>query len=371
MSRLLHTRIFPLINKIRIVNTVVKKVLALAVMLAALVAIYEGIGYLSNYEHQTTIRTPYMQKSIVVQPKGYGVIALGVNESGDHDLRVSLNGTLREDTMPESFYISWINGSYDPPFSSTASPNNPGAGDFCPVSDYQGEPWYAAYWNVYSSDPIEVKMEIFRVSTETAYNYSNLGLGALLVATGAVAGLTAAFSISKRTMLVVISLTLVFSGALTVATYSCNCNFDKVVTTKTITVPANCSVTEPIHYNQTGGYLLRLTVNNGTMNATAMSSEQYGSFISGEYLPCWQKSRYDFGVSGGVCDGASDDAVLLLLNTDTYGKDVTVQFHCYWNGYDYAGLAGGAFVLVGGLAVFYFANRQQIKAFNKEIDAQK
>jgi len=81
--------------------------------------------------------------------------------------------------------------------------------------------------------------------------------------------------------------------------------------------------------------------------------------------------RINFGVNGGIIDGASGDAVLLLLNADAYEKTVTVQFHCYWNGYDIAALASGAFAFAGGLVVFYFANRQQIKAFNKELAAEK
>lgn len=349
-------------------NSTVKKTLALAIMFAALVAIIEGIGYFNNFTNEVTTRTPYMQKSIVVEPKGYGVIASIVNESGDHELRISLNGTLRVDAMPESFYLSWVNGSYKPPFSSATGPTEPGIDGYYPVSDYQGEPWYNAYWNVYSQDCIEVKMDIVRSSTETVYNYSNLSLGVFIVALGAVSGLAAAYSISKRTMLVAISLALIFSGALTIMNNSRYSSFDKVVASTTITVPPNANITEPIHYNHTGGYLLRLTVNNGTINATALSRDAYGSFMRGEYQPYWQKGRYDFGVGGGVSDATSSDAVLLLVNADAYGKEVTVQFHCYWEGYDYAALISGASSFTGGIAVFYFANRRQIRAFNRELE---
>jgi hypothetical protein len=352
------------------VNRTVKKALALAVMLAALVAVFEGLGYVNNYTSQVTIRTPYLQKSIVVEPKEYGVIASIVNESGDHELRIFSNGTLRVDAMPESFYLSWVNGSYQPSFSSATGPNEPGIGGYYPVSDYQGEPWYYAYWNVYSNDSIEVKMDIVQASSQTVYNYSNLGSGVFLVAAGVVSGLAAAYSVSKRTMLVVISLALIFSGAITITNNSRYSNFDKVVASKTILVPANANVTEPIHYNQTGSYVLRLTVNNGTINATALSRDEYGSFMRGEYSAYWEKGRYDFGVGGGVSDGVSSDAVLLLINADAYGKEVAVQFQCYWEGYDYATLIIGAAAFAGGLAVFYFTNRRQIKAFNRELENQ-
>jgi hypothetical protein len=77
------------------VNKSIKKALALAVILAALVAVYVGIGFVSNYEQEVKTYTLFSQETIVVQPMGYSCIRVDINETGDHDIRTTINGTLR------------------------------------------------------------------------------------------------------------------------------------------------------------------------------------------------------------------------------------------------------------------------------------
>ena len=47
---------------------------------------------------------------------GYGYIRIDINESGDHEIRTTINGTLRMDTLQEDAYLAWVSGAIKPFF---------------------------------------------------------------------------------------------------------------------------------------------------------------------------------------------------------------------------------------------------------------
>ena len=95
----------------------IKKALALAVMLVALVAIFAGISYLNNYISLRTWRTPVETKSVVIPVNGTGYLFIDVNASVDnYCFCMNVNGTVREDFILQSVYPG-VNGSYKPMWS--------------------------------------------------------------------------------------------------------------------------------------------------------------------------------------------------------------------------------------------------------------
>ncbi len=81
----------------------IKKVLAFAVMLASLVAIFAGISYVNNYTSQTTTQNPVFADSIVVPVNGYGQIYVKLNATeADYysSLRIN-NGSIRVPLSPK------------------------------------------------------------------------------------------------------------------------------------------------------------------------------------------------------------------------------------------------------------------------------
>jgi hypothetical protein len=361
------------------VNKSIKKAIALVVMIAALSAIFAGIGYISNYEGKDTIRTLYTQQSIIVPPRGYGCIRLDINETGDHDIRSTINGTLRTDSLTESDYPAWANGSYKPLYSTEIGPSiNNSRSEETYLLAYSTMPWYSIYWNTNASASVEVRTDVYRVTTNTAYNYSNLGLGSLLVGVGAVSGLAAAFAISKRVLLVVVALALIASGAMLLMTYNQKFTHDEAVSSKTILVPANGNVTEIIHYNTTDPYALMCTVDRGSINSTNLSTEDYSDYLQGQYDAYWQSWRFGHTLGGMnyLCDLENggykfgSEAYLLLVNSDAYDKAVTVQFERYWESYNYVGLVGGALTVTGGASLLWYANKRQLAAFNQALDKE-
>jgi hypothetical protein len=269
-------------------------------MLAALVAVYVGIGFASNYEREVRTYTLFSQETIVVQPMGYGCIRVDINETGDHDVRSTINGTLRTDSLTESNYPAWINGSYKPLYSTEIGPsinNRSGPEETYPLA-YSTMPWYSIYWNTNASASVEVKTEVYRVTTHTAFDYFNVGVGGFLIGVGAVSGLAAAFSISKRVLLVVVALALIASGAILLTTYSQKSMFNEAMSSKTILVPANANVTEPIHYNSTDPYALLCTIDRGSINSTTMSEEDYLDFTQGQHDAYWQTWRFEHSLGG-------------------------------------------------------------------------
>jgi hypothetical protein len=362
------------------VNKSIKKAVALVVMIAALFAIYTGIGYISNYEGKETIHTLYTQQSIIVPPRGYGCIRIDINETGDHDIHTTINGTLRTDGLTDSNYPEWANGSYKPLYSTEIDPNtnnHPSPEETYPLA-YSTMPWYNIYWNTNASASVEVKTEVYRVTTHATYNYSNLGVGGFLIGVGAVSGLAAAFSISKRVLLVVMALALIASGAMLLTTYNQKFTHNEAVSSKTIIVPANSNITEPIHYNTTDPYALLCTIDKGSINSTTMSEEDYTDYMQGQHEAYWQTWRFEHTLGGEnyLCDFTDggykfgSDAYLLLVNSDAYDKAVTVQFERYWESYNYAGLVGGVLALAGGATLLLYANRRQLSAFNKALDKE-
>jgi hypothetical protein len=374
-----HNHFCILTPKLLAVNKSIKRAIALMVMIAALSAIYVGIGYISNYEGKDTIRTLYTRQSIIVPPRGYGCIRIDINETGDHDIRSTINGTLRTDGLTESDCPAWANGSYEPLYSTEIGPSiNNSRSEETYLLAYSTMPWYSIYWNTNASASVEVRTEVFRVTTNTAYNYSNLGLGSLLVGVGAVSGLAAAFSISRRVLMVIVALVLIASGAMLLITYNQKFTHDEAVSSKTILVPANSNKTEPIHYNTTDPYALLCTIDRGSISSTTMSEEDYTDYIQGQHDAYWQTWRFEHTLGGEncVCDLThggykyGSEAYLLLLNSDAYDKVVTVQFERYWESYNYLGLVGGVLALAGGASLLLFANRRQLTAFNQALDKE-
>jgi hypothetical protein len=363
------------------VNKPIKKALALAVMLAALVAVVVGVGFSSHYEREVRMYTLFSQETIAVQPMGYGCICVDINETGDHDVRLTINGTLRTDSLTESNYPAWVNGSYKSLYSTEITPsinNHSGPEETYPLA-YSTMPWYSIYWNTNASASVEVKTEVYRVTTHTAYDYFNICVGGFLIGIGAVSGLAAAFSISKRVLFVVVALALIGSGAMLLMTYNQKFTHNEAVSSKAILVPANGNVTEFIHYNTTDIYALMCTVDRGSINSTSLSEDDYTDYLLGQHEAYWQTWRFEHSLGGmnGICDladGSYDyrsEAYLLLVNPDAYDKVVTVQFERYWEDYNYLGLVGGTLAIAVGASLLWYANRRQLTALNRALDNQQ
>ena len=199
----------------------------------------------------------------------------------------------------------------------------------------------------------------------------NLGLGLFLIAAGAVSGLAAAFSVSKRALLVVIALTLIVSGA-----YLANANtqivhHEAVVAKETLAVPGGGCVNESIQYNATGYYALELKDNGESMNSTVLSTEEFTQFRQGQLEPNWRYWRGMQDFSGTLYgDGdSSNHVVLVLSNPQAADRQVAVQIYRGWDEYNYLALIGGALLIVAGVFAFYFANRRQIASFNRALES--
>jgi hypothetical protein len=352
----------------------IKKILALVVMFAALVAVFAGISYVNNYTSQLTRQTPVSTDSVVVPPNGYGHFLLQQNSSQENyyfSMSIS-NGTLREDAVAEEIYQAWLNGSYKPSWREVPSPGwSQGGDDYWPLSAVSQERLYYIFWNPDSTISKEVTFKICEQWTEPVYNTFNLGFGIFLIAAGAVSGLAAAFSVSKRTLIVVIALTLIVSGIFLVTTNSQTFHHEEITATNSLAVPAGSCVNESVRYNATGFHYFMLKVDNGTMNSTVLSVEDFATFSQGQYEPYWQNWRGSQGISGTMDGGSANHVYLVLSNPEAFDKQVTVQVYRAWDEYNYFGLIGGILLIAVGVIAFYFANKSQVASFNKALENQE
>ena len=350
-----------------------KKFLALAVMLVALVAIFAGISYVNNYTTQKKWQTPVSTQSVVVPENGRGYFFVNLNASVDnYYFRMLFNGTVRQDLLLQSVYPSWVNGSYKPAYSGENGPGSPLSSQYCPIpGNAFPEPFYFIYWNPYSNGSVEVKIEIVQQWTAPVCNNLNLGFGISLLAAGAVSGLAAAFSVSRRLLLVVIALTLIVSGVFLVTTNLQKFSHEEIVATNSLAVPAGGCVNESVSYNATGFHYFMLRVDNGTMNSTVLSVDDFALFSKGQYEPYWQNWRGAHGIGGTVDEVSTNQVYLVLSNPQGFDKQVTVQIYRAWDEYNYFDLAGGALLIAVGAFVFFFANKSQIANFNKALENQE
>jgi hypothetical protein len=345
-----------------------KKALALSVMLIALAAVFAGINYVNAYTSQTIRRTPVLTESIVVPPMGYGYIPADLNASADnYFISINSNGTIRRDFVLESVYQAWANGSHKPSWNEFG----PATDNYAPISfNTYPEPVYFIFWNTNAAASVEVTFKVCQQWTEPVYNNFNLGFGILLTAVGAVLGLGASYSVSKRVLLVVIALTLIVSGVFLAITYSQMFYSEEKAAAFSLAVPAGACVSEHISDNATGFYVLILEVDRGSMNSTVLSEEVFAEFSKGQYEPYWLAWRGHYSMSGSF--GTSlEPAYLVLSNPQALDKQVNVEVHRYWEDYNYAGLIGGILLIATGAGTFYFANRTQIASFNKALENQE
>jgi hypothetical protein len=339
------------------------------VMLIALVAIFAGINYVNTYMSQTIRHTPVLTESIVVPSMGYGHIPVDLNVSVDnYCVSFDFNGTIRRDFVLESVYQAWANGSYKPAWY-----------EYGPVTEDSVVPIYFntypepvnfIFWNANAYASVEVNFNVCQQWTKTIYNNFNLGFGLLLIAAGAVSGLGAAFSLSKRVFMVTIALTMIASGVFLATTYSQRFTSEEKAATFSLAVPAGACISEHISYNVTGFYALILKVNSGSMNSTVLSEPDFAEFSSGQYEPYWSAWRGYYSMSGSFGDSL-EPAYLVLSNPQALDKEVSVEVHRYWEDYNYLGLIGGVLLFAAGAGTFYFANRQQIASFNRALENQE
>ena len=354
----------------------IKKVLALAIMLVALVAIFAGISYANNYTSQTTTQNPVFADSIVVPVNGTGQIYIKLNgtEADYYSLLRINNGSIRGAVISKEEYAAWLNGSYKPtwyydqPFTAGW-----GGGEYLPMLSNAPQERYYIFWNPDSPVSREVTLKICTQQTETVYNYVNLGAGIFLIAAGAVSGLIAAFTLGRRVVLTVVALALVVLGIFLVTTYPKSLDRKETVATNPLTVPASGFTKESIHYNITGYYALTLKGANGRMNATVIPEDRFAAFSQGKYETywyVWQGSQYP--ISGNpMGDISTNDVRLVLFNPESNQEQVTVQVDHFWNETDYSGLGGGVLLLALGAVTLYVAHKRQIASFNKALENQE
>jgi hypothetical protein len=166
-----------------------KKVLAVAVMLAALIAIFAGVSLSDNYISQETRRNLLSTESVVVPSNGYGYYLLQANSSQENYFSITVsNGTLREAIVSEELYQAWQNGSYNLSWIEVPQPGWGQSQNYWPISSASQERWHYIFWNPDSPISKEVTINICEQWTETVYNNFNLGLGIFLIVAGPVSG---------------------------------------------------------------------------------------------------------------------------------------------------------------------------------------
>ncbi|MGD6807813.1 MAG: hypothetical protein ACQCN4_12755 [Candidatus Bathyarchaeia archaeon] len=351
-----------------------KKTLALAGMLVALAAIFVGIGFVNNCTSQETkFSDPIYEESTVVPANGYGHLYVDINASGTIYRAINLNGTLRIEYLRQSIYQGWVNGSYKPTFSNEKQPTTPDKFDLYAISDVNvySEPVYYIFRNTNTSDSVEVTLKFCQQTTQQVYSAFNFDVGVFLVATGTSVVFVAAFLVSKRLFLVVAALALAVGGAVLFVGYSNIAHHEEGYCLNPLTVPAGGYANESLRYNETGAYSLGLKSDNGTIDMAIISSKDFDAFSQGTYTPNWQNLN-DFTVIKGLpSSGNSAVEYLVLHNPDGYDKRVEMAIEHVWDSYNLAAIIGGPALIAVGIALLWFANRRQIRAFNWALENQE
>ena len=136
-------------------------------------------------------------------------------------------------------------------------------------------------------------------------------------------------------------------------------------------VPAGGYANESLRYNETGAHTLGLKIYNGTMNSAILSSENFAAFSQGTCTPDWQ-TWTDYTVINGLpLRGNSAVEYLVLSNPDGYDKQVNLYIEHVWDSYNLAAIIGGPTLIAMGIAMLWFANRHQIRAFNRALENQE
>ncbi len=352
-----------------------KKGFALAIMLLALALIFTGVSCINGYSSQVTHHNLVSTESIVVAPDGYGYLSLQPNASQENyycTIRIS-NGTIRETSLTDELYAAYLNGSYKATWHEMPTPVIAQS-----TSDYE-ETWPLnaltekmnyIFWNPASPTSKEVSLTIYQEQTENRYNGFNLGLGIFLVASGAVSGLGAAFWVSKRTLLVVVAFTLIFSGIVVEGNFAQINHHQGIVSTYSLTLLPGDYLNESIVYEQPGSYAFMLTVKNGTIDSVVLSDEDFAKFNEGQYEPHWSNVKGSQGLSGNIIGNSADHVYLVLSNPDSAEKQVNIEVHHSWDAYNLVGLGGGISLIAGGITILFLANRSRFSAFNKALEEQ-
>ncbi len=343
-------------------------------MLTALAAISVGLFLVNNCTSQETKFTdPIYEESTVVPPNGYGNLFVDINSSVNLYYAINGNGTLLVDMLRQSIYPSWINGSYKPNFAGDVEPISISKMDDFRISciNAYSEPVYYILWNTHPSDSVEVTLKFCQQTTLQTYNALNFYAGVFLIATGVVSGLAAAFTISKRTILVVAALVLAVAGAVLFVCYSDISHHEEGYWLNPLTVPAMGYANESLRYNETGVYSLGLKVDNGTMNSAVLSSDEFAAFSQGTYTPNWQNWTDHLIINGLPSSGNSAVEYLVLSNPDACDKQADMAIEHVWDSYNIAALIGGPLLIAVGIVMLWFANRCQIRAFNRALENQE
>ncbi len=343
-------------------------------MLISLAAILAGISFVNNCTSQETkFSDPIYDETIVVPADGYGRLYTDINASGTIYRAVNLNGTLRVEYLRESIYQGWVNGSYKPPFSSEIQPTTPDKLDLYATFDINiyPEPVYYIFWNTNPQDSVEVTLKFCQQTIQQVYNALNFDVGVFLIAIGPVSGLAAAFSISKRVFLMVATVSLVVGGVVLFVGYSQITHHEEGYWLNPLTVPAGGYANESLRYNETGAYSLGLKVDNGTMNSAVLSPKEFTDFSQGTYTPNWQNWTDYTIIDGLPSRGNSAVEYLVLSNPDGYDKQVDMAVEHVWDSYNLAAIIGGPALIAVGSLMLWFANRRQIRSFNKALENQE
>lgn len=349
-----------------------KKRLAYAVMLTALVAILVGMNFVNNcYSQETKFCDPIYNKSIVVPADGYSYLFTDLNCSGALYYSVTVNGSLRVDWLRQSIYPAWLNGSYQPAFSTLKEPSANENNDYAQtyINNYP-EPTYFVFWNSNSSANIEVTLRFCQQTTQQVYSAFTFNVGVFLVAAGAVSGLAAPLMVSKRLFLSVTALTLLISGAIMFVGNSNFSHNSEGYCLAPLIVPADGYAYEPLMYNQTGDYMFGMRVINGTINSAVLSLEEFNDYRQGKYAPDWRSWNNVITIDGLPSKSNSNLQYLVFYNTDAYDKQIEMAIEHVWDSCNLSAVVAGPLLIMVGAALFWAANKRQIKVFNRELDVQ-
>ncbi len=268
-----------------------------------------------------------------------------------------------------------MNGSYKPTwYYDQPVTAGWGGGEYGPMLTNAPQEKYYIFWNPDSPVSREVTLKICTQQTETTYNYTTLGTGIFLIATGAVAGSVAAYTLGRRLLLTLVAFTLILLGVFLVTTYPKMFEGKETVATNSLTIPAHGSINELMHYNTSDSYIITLAGPNGRVNTTVVPEADFTAFTQGKYDDAywqeWRGSHYPvYGLAMG--NMSAKDVRFVLVNPEAFDEQVSVQVDRIWVGTDYSGLGGGVLLVALGIVVLFFVHRRQLGEFNRALENQE
>jgi hypothetical protein len=113
-----------------------------------------------------------------------------------------------------------------------------------------------------------------------------------------------------------------------------------------------------------------MRVLNGTINSAVLSPDEFNDYTQGKYAPRWRSWSDCITIDGLPSKSNSTLQYLVFNNTDVYDKQIEMAIEHVWDSYNLVAVVAGPLLIAAGAALFWAANRRQIKVFNKKLDVQ-